>query len=252
MTTSRICTMAAQPSRWAKIVETQDGAVLLDIDQGICFSITPVGALIWRHLNAGESPERIMECLAHSFPEVSRLQIGEDVLQFIRKLDDNNLLREDPSSSRSHVGVPALLARFMPVHRQFTDHDTSSTAPKCLFWKAMCGLILFDFFRLYANFSRLHSCVQNWPAARPSVSLDIVNRVCRAINQACGWYPKRVRCLQRSCVTTCLLRNCGIQAEMVFGAQKFPFKAHAWTEVSGRPINERRDVQSIYLIWERC
>jgi hypothetical protein len=38
----------------------------------------------------------------------------------------------------------------------------------------------------------------------------------------------------------------------VIGAQKFPFKAHAWVEVNGRVVNERSDVQSIYGIWERC
>jgi hypothetical protein len=53
-------------------------------------------------------------------------------------------------------------------------------------------------------------------------------------------------------VTTCLLRTCGIPAQMVIGAQEFPFKAHAWTEVDGRAINERRDVQKVYLVWERC
>jgi hypothetical protein len=38
---------------------------------------------------------------------------------------------------------------------------------------------------------------------------------------------------------------------MAIGAQNLPFKAHAWTEVNGRAINERRDVQRLYAIWER-
>jgi hypothetical protein len=36
------------------------------------------------------------------------------------------------------------------------------------------------------------------------------------------------------------------------GAQTVPVKAHAWTEVDGKAINERRDVQRIYAVWERC
>jgi hypothetical protein len=49
-----------------------------------------------------------------------------------------------------------------------------------------------------------------------------------------------------------LLRRCGIPASMVMGAQMLPFKAHAWTEVDGRAINERREVQKVYTAWERC
>jgi len=39
---------------------------------------------------------------------------------------------------------------------------------------------------------------------------------------------------------------------MVLGAQKFPFRAHAWVEVGGRAINERNNVQARYGVWERC
>jgi hypothetical protein len=79
-----------------------------------------------------------------------------------------------------------------------------------------------------------------------------IDRVCAAVNYACVWYPKRVLCLQRSVVTTCLLRRCGVPARMVMGARSLPFKAHAWTEVDGRAINERRDVQRIYSPLEHC
>jgi len=43
-----------------------------------------------------------------------------------------------------------------------------------------------------------------------------------------------------------------VPAQMVIGAQKLPFKAHSWTEVNGRAINERFDVQKVYGVWERC
>lgn len=121
-----------------------------------------------------------------------------------------------------------------------------------LFWKALIGLMVFDLFLFGSHFARMHRFVQNWKCAPRTASPDAADRVCAAVNCACVWYPKRVLCLQRSAVTTCLLRNLGVSAHMVMGAQKFPFKAHAWTEVNGRAINERRDVQSIYGVWERC
>jgi hypothetical protein len=118
--------------------------------------------------------------------------------------------------------------------------------------KAMLGFLMFDFRGLGGNFSEMYDAVSNCPVAPCQIDADVVQRVCDAVNNACVWYPKRVLCLQRSAVTTCLLRRCGVPAKMVMGAQNLPFKAHAWTEVDGRAINERRDVQRIYSVWERC
>jgi hypothetical protein len=121
-----------------------------------------------------------------------------------------------------------------------------------LFWKTLCGLVAFDLLLLVCNFTTLHRIVRTWKVSRKQAPSNAAETVCDAVNRACSWYPKQALCLQRSSVTTCLLRNCGVSAQMVIGAQKFPFKAHAWVEVNGRVVNERSDVQSIYGIWERC
>ena len=116
--------------------------------------------------------------------------------------------------------------------------------------KALLRLLEFDLERLGANFGKLCRYVSDFPVATRKRGGAV--EVCTAINYACVWYPKRVLCLQRSAVLTCLLRSRGIAAEMVMGAQNLPFKAHAWTEVDGRAVNERRDVQRTYRIWNRC
>jgi len=121
-----------------------------------------------------------------------------------------------------------------------------------LFFKALIGLLGFDLLGFGRNFARMHRFVRTHRVSSRAVSPDIVDRVCVALNYACVAYPKRVLCLQRSAVTTYLLRSCGVPAQMVIGAQKLPFKAHAWTEVNGRAVNERRDVQKVYGVWERC
>lgn len=123
---------------------------------------------------------------------------------------------------------------------------------RLLFWKAIFGLLAFDALRLGHNFAILHRVVRAWKVTHGDASPDVIDRACAAVNHACVWYPKRALCLQRSVVTTCLLRGCGVPAQMVLGAQKLPFKAHAWVEVDGRAINERMDVQAIYGVWERC
>src|SRR5229473_785641 len=121
-----------------------------------------------------------------------------------------------------------------------------------LFWKALIGLLAFDLLLLVCDFATLHRIVRNKKSRGRKGPPYAIERVCDAVNHACSWYPKRALCLQRSAVTTCLLRSCGVAAEMVIGAQKLPFKAHAWVEVGGRPVNERTDVQTIYGVWERC
>lgn len=121
-----------------------------------------------------------------------------------------------------------------------------------LFWRALFGFFVFDARGFGRDFPRLYKFVKNQSVSKRAVRPEVVERVCQAVNRASVWYPKRVQCLQRSVVTTCMLRRCGIAAKMALGAQTVPVKAHAWTEVDDKAINERRDVQHIYSVWERC
>ena len=122
-----------------------------------------------------------------------------------------------------------------------------------MFWKSFLGLLAYDVFLPRQKFSGVHRIVRDWPVRRSEVGAETVQRVCNAVNHALMWYPKRVMCLQRAAVTTCLLRNQGVPARMILGAQKYPFRAHAWVEVDGRPVNETNsDVQSKYGVWEKC
>ncbi len=120
------------------------------------------------------------------------------------------------------------------------------------FCKALVGLLLFDLMLLGRNFTRMHRIVLNRKVNKKKRAAQVTREICDALDHACVWYPKRALCLQRSAVMTCLLRSAGVPAQMVIGAQKLPFKAHAWVEVDGRVVNEKTDVQSIYGVWERC
>jgi len=39
---------------------------------------------------------------------------------------------------------------------------------------------------------------------------------------------------------------------MVIGAQKLPFKAHAWVEIGGQVINDKPYLPKLYGILDRC
>jgi hypothetical protein len=121
-----------------------------------------------------------------------------------------------------------------------------------LFLQGILALLAYDVLTTFCRFETIYSTVKRWKVARTSGRRDIIDRICTAVNYACIWYPKQTLCLQRSFVTTYLLRRHGVAADMVLGAQKLPFKAHAWVEVDGRAINERSDVQATYAVWDRC
>jgi len=121
-----------------------------------------------------------------------------------------------------------------------------------LFLNALFGLVAFDLLLAIGKFAAVHRTLRRRKVANAHGTADVTEQVLRAVNLACMWYPKRALCLQRSFVTVCLLRNHGISAQMVLGAQKIPFIAHAWVEVDGCAVNERSNVQARYGVWERC
>src|SRR5437867_915109 len=120
-----------------------------------------------------------------------------------------------------------------------------------LFCRGLLMLVVYDLLNIFRPFKTLYSTVKGWEVARLDADQRTIDAVCNAVNYACAWYPKQALCLQRSFVTTYLLRKQGVPAQMVLGAQKLPFKAHAWVEVNARAVNERSDVQA-YGVWERC
>ena len=121
-----------------------------------------------------------------------------------------------------------------------------------LFFRALLMLVTYDVLSALSTFARIRSMVERWPVAHVPAEDDVIKRVCTAVNYACIWYPKQVLCLQCAFVTTYLLRRKGVSARMILGAQKLPFKAHAWVEVDGHAINERSNVQATYTVWDRC
>jgi hypothetical protein len=121
-----------------------------------------------------------------------------------------------------------------------------------LFIRVLLALFAYDVLSAFCRFEIIYSMVKDWRVTSTPSGQDSIDRVCKAVNYACIWYPRRALCLQRSFVTTYLLRKHGVPAHMVLGAQKLPFKAHAWVEVDGHAINERSNVQATYAVWDRC
>lgn len=86
-------TRALRVSPFVKVSETQDGAVLLDVRQGLCFSMNPIGNLIWKHLSEGWEPAQITQQLADTF-KISTEQASNDLQEFLRDLKQRQLVQE--------------------------------------------------------------------------------------------------------------------------------------------------------------
>jgi hypothetical protein len=118
--------------------------------------------------------------------------------------------------------------------------------------RAYLRLIQFDLCLSRGNFHVLYDKVRAHSIRKMSASAQSTERICAAIDMACIWYWKEVRCLQRAGATACLLKSYGVPAQMMIGAQHMPFKAHAWVEVDGRVVNDKPYMREMYSVLDKC
>jgi Coenzyme PQQ synthesis protein D (PqqD) len=69
----------------------EDGAVLLDVEQGICFGLNPVGLRIWTMLGQQRSLEQMIDALEREF-HTPRPQLAADICDFVRQLEVKHLI----------------------------------------------------------------------------------------------------------------------------------------------------------------
>lgn len=121
-----------------------------------------------------------------------------------------------------------------------------------LMLRAYFRLIQFDLYLARGNFMELYDKVRAYPVRKMPAPAPAVEEICSAVDMACIWYWKEAFCLQRSAATACLLKRCGLPAQMIFGAQQTPFKAHAWVEVDGHVVNDKPYMREMYAVLDRC
>lgn len=117
--------------------------------------------------------------------------------------------------------------------------------------RAYLKLIEFEATLVRGDFAELHHRTRNYKLSHENTAPCTVEQICSAVDMACIWYWKEVRCLQRSAVTTCLLKRFGVAAQLVIGVQQTPFKAHAWVEVEGNVVNDKVYVGQMYSVLEK-
>ncbi len=229
-----------------ELLTTEEGCVLLDIQRDRILKLNTLAAEMWTRLNIQEPEQQIAASIAGKY-KVSEERVLADISALQNRISQlgmqDDVIRShseplDTSSSGAHSSAPWYGA----------GEDSNSVEPGIsAVLAAFLGLLLFDLILSMCSLKALCACVRRWPA-RKNLALhgESVQLVCAAVHRACVWYPKRTLCLQRSAVTTCLLRSWGIPATMKIGFRPMPFMAHAWVEADGAVINDWPRVKKFY------
>ncbi len=92
---------------------SEDGAVLLDPEQGICFSLNPVGLKIWEMLKKQYSVDQIADAFEREF-HLPRAELLSDISEFLTELEAKHLIHHG-----SHqVAKQGWLAKILPWRKE--------------------------------------------------------------------------------------------------------------------------------------
>lgn len=233
--------------RCVYLITSHDGGVLFDLDNDEFLKLDPIAAEMWTRLIKGETQADIADSISFKCGVESRLVSG-DLQDMLRAAAKRGITPKCVQYKREKQSgdVGMTLAAF-PWYGQ----DPCAVRPKPRLFTVICAflaLALFDLVLSKWSLKFLCRLVSKWPVKREGSprDLQLVGRVCTAVERACVWYPKKALCLQRSAVTSCLLKSAGVSAQMVVAARIMPMLSHAWVEVDGSVVNDHPRVTCVY------
>lgn len=228
----------------------EDGSTILDVANDKIYSLIGVSSLIWARLAAssrGFMLHSIVDYVSDSFQEIPRQTIEADVARLLESLRAKGIVTAGAKSSyfRSSKSINSGLMFVTRVPASLLLRLRLHT------FAAFLGIAMVNLVLRLLGFQMLCEAIKSWPVNDRNSTTDAKAKVCEAVNKAASWYPRQSVCLQRSAVTTCLLRQSGVDAELVIGCRKIPFGAHAWVEVAGEITNDKKQVQEFYKVLSR-
>jgi hypothetical protein len=260
---------------YIRSVTNDDGGVLLDLRNGRCLRLSPVGGKVWDILKQcaeGMTLDSLVDEMVRVFPGVAPDTLRRDMCGFLKDLEHKELIQPNENGSRPYVtrlkgsqkkpdeltGMPpsAWANQTAPETPAESERGGGAARERGSFAYSVLAILVLigvDLAFKIAGFPLVHSIVSRWPVRRRGgQSTPPVERICASVDTACQCYIKHALCLQRSVVATCMLRMAGSPAEMVIAARVMPFESHAWVEVDGRVVNDVSKVKKFYQVLDRC
>lgn len=227
--TSRIAVLP-----YVRSFSDRDGSVVFDIRNGKYYSFNGVAGQIWSALQNGRTPDEIAQELSAEF-SVARERVESDVSRFLADAREKQLVCNQQSGELPGGLLPAMTGVLVSL-------------------AAFPVLIAFDLIMHAISFRALHGVVKSFPVLFHRIpDIRRARRICERVNRAATFYFKRAWCLQRSATAVCFLRIAGYPAQLVIGAQKTPFYAHAWADLLGEMVNDHEDHRhDNFVVLERC
>jgi Transglutaminase-like superfamily/Coenzyme PQQ synthesis protein D (PqqD) len=229
----------------------KDGTTMLHITENKIYGLVGVGSVIWEKLlnsTNGLAHSEIVQQLRREFTTVPRRQIEQDVSRILDGFLKTRLVEELLDKQRSKPNcsnfTSAAILLVNAAIRSFLSLKMNVAA-------ALFAFVVVDLLLKLAGFNVLYNTIKNWPIRPRCAESKDLTQIWQDVCSAITWYPKQPMCLQRSVVTTWLLRSRGIPAQVIIGCQKRPFLVHAWTEVNGQVVNDRQSVRDSHVIIDR-
>lgn len=91
-------------------------------------------------------------------------------------------------------------------------------------------------------YSLIKSLIKRKPIEAKEVSSQAFLPLVRALNQACFYFPVRIKCLEWSVALCFMAFRRGFQCHMEIGVQNMPFMAHAWVRCGEEVIADSPDL----------
>lgn len=236
----------------ARAVSSADGVVLMDVRRGRYLTLNPTGAIVWQGIEAEEDFDSLLARLTERF-SAPPAELRHDLGRLLARLADAGLVEpaDDAPAGVTTSTAPAPESQPCQPAEARTAKPPGAAERRLGMVVAYGGLVLADLLLKVLGYRRFHRFVRGFRVRAASHRAD-VGALCAIVDAASRFYLKRAWCLQRSAVTACLLRWKGIPAELVIGVREVPFLAHAWVEVGGEVVNDRRTVKRFYREIDRC
>jgi len=228
------------------LITSKDEGILFDLDNDEFLKLDPIATRMWTLLSAGKSREEAASVIAQEC-EVDMERVLGDLQNLLASAASRDIRPEYVRDRRTETGNRRGTLQTFPWYGKQVDIARPRVGPFAVA-RAFLTLAWFDLSLSTRCLKSVCRLVSKWPMKlRKARSLvESIGQTCIAVERACVWYPKKALCLQRSAVTTCLLRSCGVGAKLVIGVRPMPFCAHAWVEVDGSVVNDFPTVTRFY------